>query len=315
MRVTLDSEALRTFIEIHRRGGVSAAAEALGRTQPAISRRLAQLEEGLATRLFDRVSGGMVLSQAGEALLPYAERVLAALEDAHEAVASLREGRGGKVSLAAVGTLAGAGLTSALRAFAAEFPRVELSLQTASSAGVSDLVRRGAVTLGLRYFDDGDPELLSLLAPPERLAVVCSPSHPLAERRIDSLRELSREPWLAFPIDHTRLEVWPETIFAQFIVRGVPGIQWSAVDSLTAQKRLIEAGFGIALMPENAVAEELAAGSLSVIHIDDLDVANPVFAIARRDGYLNAAAKGLLRLLTRGGAESAGRRRLAARIE
>jgi DNA-binding transcriptional LysR family regulator len=86
-------------------------------------------------------------------------------------------------------------------------------------------------------------------------------------------------------------------LFAQFLVRGVPEIAWTAVDSLSAQKRLIEAGFGLALLQLSAAAEERALGSLAVIDVADLDVSIPIFAVVRRGGYLNAAAQGLLTLL------------------
>ncbi|MFB2351662.1 LysR substrate-binding domain-containing protein, partial [Priestia megaterium] len=66
------------------------------------------------------------------------------------------------------------------------------------------------------------------------------------------------------------------------------------VDSLTAQKRLVEAGFGLALAPQGAVAEELARGDLATIAVGDLDAANPVCAVMRRDGYLSAAARALV---------------------
>jgi DNA-binding transcriptional LysR family regulator len=60
---------------------------------------------------------------------------------------------------------------------------------------------------------------------------------------------------------------------------------------------LIEAGFGIALLPESSVAEERAAGSLAAIETGDLHAANPVMAIMRKDGYLSEASRSLLDIL------------------
>ena len=65
------------------------------------------------------------------------------------------------------------------------------------------------------------------------------------------------------------------------------------VDSLTAQKRLVEAGYGIALLPESAVAEERAANTVSTIRVRDLDAVNPIFAVTRKGGYLSEASKRL----------------------
>ncbi|MBX3491150.1 LysR family transcriptional regulator [Parvibaculum sp.] len=293
----MDSDALQTFVTIHRAGGFSPAAEALHRSQPAISRRIALLEEELGVPLFERVTGGVTLSQAGRALLPYAERVLAALQDAGDAVADLRSGAGGPIALATVGTLASTGLTRVLKRFASKAPGVRLTVRTATSAEVSELVRSGAATIGLRYFDDPAPHLDCFALRPEPLVIACAPSHPRAGKRVRALTELRGERWLALPQTRGFGEPSAQTIFAEFRIRGVAAIDWTAIDSLTAQKRLAEAGFGIALLPESSIAEERAAGSLAVIRADDLKVANPVTAITRKGGYLSAASRKLLEIL------------------
>jgi DNA-binding transcriptional LysR family regulator len=292
----MDSEALRTFVAIHHAGGFSNAAESLHRSQPAISRRIALLEEELAAPLFERAAGAVVLSQAGRVLLPHAERVLAALRDASDALDDLKD-NAGPVSIAAVGTLASTNLTGALKRFAAKYPKADLSLRTATSAEVSDLVRRGDATIGLRYFDDPAPDIVCHALPPERLAVACATGHPLAGRTVRSLRALRDQHWLAFPDLYGRREASSANVFAQFLGHGVAEINWTPVDSLTAQKRLIEAGFGIALLPESALEEERARKTIATIAVGDLDAANPVFAITRRDAYLSAASHALLDFL------------------
>ena len=299
-RAGMDTETLRTFIAVHRAGGFSAAAGRLNRSQPAISRRIALLEAELGAPVFERTTAGVVLSEVGRALFPHAERALAALEDARSAVAELRSGDAGSLSLAVVGTLAGPDLTGVLKRFAAAAPRVELSLSTATSSQVSDLVRRGGATLGLRYFEDRSPDLQCHAMAAEVLVVACSPEHPLAGRSVRGLAGLAGEHWLAFPRHGAEGEIAAETIAAQFLVRHVGQFRWTAVDSLTAQKRLVEAGFGISLMPESSLVEERRAGTLAVIAVEDLEAFNPVFAVQRREGYLSAAARALLGMLMEG---------------
>ena len=91
---------------IARLGGFARAAEGLRRSQPAISRRVEMLEGELGPPLFERVRRGVVMTEAGQTLLPHAEAVLASLKDAAEAVQGLARGERGAVSVALVGPLA-----------------------------------------------------------------------------------------------------------------------------------------------------------------------------------------------------------------
>jgi DNA-binding transcriptional LysR family regulator len=295
---TVDSESLRTFLAIHRTGGFTHATRVLHLSQPAISRRIALLEHEVGAPLFERTAGGVVLSQAGRALLPHAERALAALEDCASAIRELREGAAGPLQIAAVGTLASTELTPILQRFAAAHPGVELTLRTATSREVSELVRRGEATLGLRYLRDPSRDVVCTELSAEPLVVACGARHRLAGRKIASLTGLRDEAWLAFPTVRDSKEPSADNVFAHFLVRGVASVRWTPVDSLTAQKRLIEAGFGIALLPASSIREERAAGTLDTIDVRDLRAENPVFAVVRRGGYLSPAARDLLELVS-----------------
>lgn len=290
----MDVDALRTFVAVHRSGGITRAAAGLYRSQPAVSRRLAVLEKELGVPLFERVPTGMVLSEAGRALLPFAEAALATMKDAEAAVHAVRSEPAGPLPIALVGTLANAGFTAVLRHFARRHPGIDLRLRTATSAEVSDLVRRAEVTIGLRYLRDTAPELRCEPLFAERLVVVAAADHPLAGTRRLALSALADERWIAFPQPPGRPEAAARHVRQAFDAAGVDESQVLRVDSLTAQKRLVEAGFGIALLQESSLHEELAAGTLAVLDVDDLDVTAPVVVVTRANGYLGAAARSFL---------------------
>ena len=293
----MDSEALATFLAVHREGGVSAAAVVLARTQSAISRRLTLLEQQVGAPLFERIGRGLVLSAVGAALLPHAERVAAVLGDAKAAAAAASRGEVGALHLVVVGTLANAALAGILRRVREQFPAVDLRLHTATSAEVSAQVRSGAAAIGLRYFDDRARDLDARVVHHERLVVACAPTHPRAGRRVTSLAALAGERWIGFPVLGARGEVFATTVRAQFLARGIEVVDTVDIDSLTAQKRLVEAGFGLALIQEGAIEDERRRGDLAVIRVADLDARIPVARLVRRGAHQGRAAQALMALI------------------
>src|SRR5690242_6413424 len=148
----MELSELEAFVTIHRAGGFTRAAERLHLSQPAVSRRIELLERELGAPLFERLPGGIRLTEAGSALLPYAQQVLAAIADGKAAVHALEEEEQGTITLALVGTLASTQLTTHLQAFHEAYPHVRLLLRTARSDEVSTMVQQGDAHLGLRYF-------------------------------------------------------------------------------------------------------------------------------------------------------------------
>jgi DNA-binding transcriptional LysR family regulator len=297
----MDIDGIETFLAIAELGSFTRAAGRLHRSQPAISRRLGLLENELDAPLFERLRGRARLTDAGQALLPHAEAALASLQDGREAVRGLQTGMEGVISLALVGSLADTHIVDALRRFAAGSVKLRLELRTASSRDVTDLVRRGAATLGLRYHASDRPELVSVDAGSECMLVVAAPGHRLAGHRVNDARPLAEERWVGFPA--TQGERGSGQVLAHQLARaGLHDVEVTLIDSLTAQKRLAQAGFGLALVPESSVQDELRSGTLVVLDIPSMRTAIPITAIYRRNGYLSSAAKALLTLLTTDGA-------------
>jgi DNA-binding transcriptional LysR family regulator len=295
----MDIDEVRTFLTIAETGGFTRAAQRLHRSQPAISRRLDLLEHELGARLFDRIRGHARLTEAGRAFLPHAETALAALKDGHDAVRDLQAGPQGTVSLALVGTLADTHVVDTLRGFAGKARKVRLELRTASSAEVTDLVRRGEATLGLRYFASDRPDLVELGAGNEAMLVVAARGHPLAGRRLRAPRDLVGERWIGFPPTPGDRDSSGHLLARQLIRAGLEAADLTLIDSLTAQKRLAQAGFGLALVPESSVRDELKQGTLVALDVPAMRVTIPITALHRRKGYLSPAAKALLDLLTK----------------
>ena len=294
----MELDHVEAFVAIVRRGGFTRAAAALHLSQPAISRRVRLLEHDLGAPLFERIRSGAVLTDPGRAFLPHAEALLAAMRDGIDAVAGLRRADRGAVTLAVVGTLASTSLTDRLRRFRETHPGVDLRLRTALSAEVSALVRRGDATLGLRYGLDTHPELIATTIHEEPLVPVCAPHHRLARvRRVDP-RVLRGERWLSFPAPGGAQEPYASAFQHRLAALGLAPAEIIPIDSLTAQKRMVEAGFGLALLSESAIDEELRTGTLLPLRVPALRVTVPIVLIHRRRAYQSGATKALVALLT-----------------
>jgi DNA-binding transcriptional LysR family regulator len=226
----------------------------------------------------------LALTDCGRAFLPFAERALAAVAAGREAVQGELAPDAGSVSIAIVGPLVEAPLAHALRAS----PRASSALRvlTGTSAEVSRLVKRGDVSLGVRYFDDDDPELACERLGVERLCVVAAPGH--APTR-----------WIGFPGTRTFKEDLGRLLNQQLTAAGASQADVMPVDSLSAQKRLVEVGLGVALLPESSVREELSRGTLVELDLPRMATTIEVHLVYRRDGYLSPAARNLMTLLKR----------------
>src|SRR5436190_8601229 len=196
----MEIDHVEAFVAIVRRGGFTRASAALQLSQPAISRRVHLLERELGAPLFERIRSGVILTDGGRAFLPHAEALLASMRDGIDAVGALRGAAQGAVTLAVVGTLASTSLTMRLRRFREDYPGIDLRMRTALSREISELVRRGDATLGLRYGADPHPDLVSTPVHDEPMLPVCSAHHRLARgRRVDA-RPLPGERWITFPL-------------------------------------------------------------------------------------------------------------------
>jgi len=298
-RDPMELDQIEAFVAIVRRGSFTGAGAALALSQPAVSRRIDLLEHELAAPVFERTRGGVRLTEAGRAFLPYAETLLASMHDGIAAVRALERPDHGAMTLAIVGTLASTTLTARLRSFRAAYPRVELRLRTALSREVSELVRRGDATLGLRYDVDPDPELVCRTVHREKMVPVCAAMHPLARRRALDVRAFRREAWVAFPARRgAGGEPYTLTIEGRLAAAGLGGAEIIPIDSLTAQKRMVEAGFGLGLFPVSSVAEELRAGTLRTLPVRALQATIDVVLIHRRRAYLSGAAQSLMTALS-----------------
>src|ERR687897_35045 len=141
-------QQLAYFLATAEHGSFSRAARSLYLAQPSLSEQVRSLEAELGVDLFARVGRGVLLTEAGRAFRPEAERVLAALAGAREAVTEVRELTGGTLSIGMFGTASGFLLSRLVADFRSRHPSVRLRLVGQNSSEVAEDVRRGRLQAG-----------------------------------------------------------------------------------------------------------------------------------------------------------------------
>ncbi|MEV4067549.1 LysR family transcriptional regulator [Nonomuraea dietziae] len=245
----LDTNDLRLFHEVAREGSFTGAAELLGYTQSAVSRRIAALERQAGGPLFVRLARGVRLTPAGAALRRHAEAVLDRLGKAEEELAAIHRGSGGTLRIGAFATANVWLVPQALKMFTARWPEVELRLAEGLSGRLLDRLEAGALDVAVvSDYPAGLPaeaETVPLLE--ERLLVALPLGHRLADREVIDLRDLAEETWIeaAPPGQPTILQA--ACARAGFTPRG--GLR---VAEWTGKFGYVAAGLGVTLVPELA---------------------------------------------------------------
>jgi DNA-binding transcriptional LysR family regulator len=146
MTADLETALLRTFVTAVRSGSISRAASALGQTQPALSQQLRRLERTVGHQVVRRTSTGVSLTRAGEALLPYAERILAL---SAQGLADTRRTLAGHCGVGLIEDLASARLPQALADFARLHPAATLEVMSAPGPAMRRAFDTGRIQIAL----------------------------------------------------------------------------------------------------------------------------------------------------------------------
>lgn len=179
----MDTQSLKVFMAVAESGSFSVAGERLFLTQPAISKRIAQLEQQLGNRLFDRIGRRIRLTEAGRALLPRARQVLLDLEDMSRAISNLTGEIAGTLRIGTSHHVGLHRLPPVLRQFSRQYPQVKLDIDFIDSEEAWEGVLHGDLEMGVVTLPPrADPRLHSQVVWDDPLVFMCAPEHPLAGR-------------------------------------------------------------------------------------------------------------------------------------
>lgn len=261
----MDSDLLRTFVAVARRGSITASAADLGYTQSAVSRQVASLEAQTGAMLFVRKARGVDLTHHGRALLPYAESILRLAGEAVAELGALDRLEAGSLRLGAFPTANAALVPRAIAAFSRAHPGVSMTLSEGTTRRQLALLEMGDIDLAVISAFPGQPlpdtrvTLEHLLD--DQMYVAFGRDHPLARRQTVSLTELTGERWIAGDVRDDDRILSPLHLLPAF-----EGTIAFFVREWTAKLGMVAAGLGITVV--SSLAIDAARSDITLIPVD-----------------------------------------------
>ena len=286
----MDIENLQAFIAVAEHQSFSLAAEHLYLTQPAISKRIASLEDELRTRLFDRIGRKVELTETGYALLPRARNILLEIEDSRRAITNLTGKISGQLKIGTSHHIGLHRLPSVLRNYTRHHPDVELDLHFMDSEEACRAIQHGDLELGIVTLPLQTPdELHSQLVWPDPMSVVVTRDHELSERDNLNLELLSQEPAI-LPTHGT----YTREIIEQYLrPKGIHLNVRMATNYLETIKMMVSIGLGWSILPRSMLGNELVA-----LDIPQINLNRQLGVVWHNSRTLSNAAEAMLTLLS-----------------
>lgn len=288
----MDIQNIRAFLMVNQTGSFSRAAENLFITQPAVSKRVAALEESLGISLFDRVGKTVQLTEAGTALVPGYQRIVEEITESQRIVSNLRDNTSGLLSLATSHHIGLHRLPPVLRQFADQYPDVDLQLQFMDSEQACEQIVRGDIELAIVTLpNDADKRLTLQRIWHDPMHCVVASDHELASVARLTIKQLLQQPSV-LPSSNT---------YTRGLINNALGLKEGLnkdthilieTNYMETIKVMVATGLGWGVVPESMLDD-----SLTVIDLKSVKMSRELGVVFHRARTRSSAANALMGIL------------------
>ena len=290
MHLTL--RQLQCFSAVAKNLSYTKAAQELHLTQPAVSMQIRQLEQQAGLALTEQFGKQVHLTEAGEEVYRYARSILNQIKEMDDVLDRLKGFSGGRLKIAAISS-ANYFAPKLLGTFQQRFPDVSVSMDVTNQKAVLALVLDNEVDMAIMGQPPKDSQVEAIPFMDNPLVIVARPDHRLAGRKRIALKELEKEVFLTRePGSGTRGAM--ERFFREQKLKLTTGM---GMGSLSSIKQGVQAGLGLALLPRNAVRNELHYGHLVELKIKGLPIQRHWYVVLHKGKRLSLAAEEFRTLL------------------
>ena len=261
----MDFKQLRAFLTVADTGNVTRAAEMLHLVQPAVSRQLRLLEEDIGAGLFERERHGMVLTDAGKALLVHGRRAMLELDRARAEIGGAPDRIGGLVTIGLLPSTGDLMASPLLSAVSQHYPGIRLRIAMGYAGTLQQWLETGEIDAALLYGAQRSPNLHTRALLEEALWVVGPPAAKLRRHKPVALASLAAMP-LILPSGPHGIRTLVDHACA---VSNVQLTIAAETNAMSIQKSLVLGGHGLTILPPVAFAEDLNRKQVSAAPLCD----------------------------------------------
>jgi DNA-binding transcriptional LysR family regulator len=266
------------------------AADQLHYAQSSVSAQVQALEEELGVQLFERLGKRVQLTPTGIQLLQYANKILALTNEAQSEVAE-NKNPAGSLTIRIPESFGVHRLPPIIKEFHTRFPEVQLQFITCAHEGLEKDLRKGITDLAFLLTDAlSASDLIAETIGFEAVVLVSSPGNALAKKRTVHTRDLAKETILFSKVDCSYRRIF-KNILEQEGAGEFRSIEFWSVEAL---KRAIMAGVGITVLPEIAVAAEVARKKLVILPWSEGKIEVALLMICYRDRWISPTLKAFM---------------------
>ncbi|WP_026436328.1 LysR family transcriptional regulator [Acidovorax sp. JHL-9] len=287
LRIKFDLGELQAFVVTAEKASFRLAAEALCLSPPALSRRVERLEAALGVRLLERTTRSVELTAVGQEFLHEARTALAGLDEAVQRVNDQVHLRRGRVAIACIPSVASHLLPRVLRAFAVAQPEVQVHVIDESANQVLDAVVRGDADFGLSFTGSQESALRFEALMRERYVLAMQRGHRWAGRKEVAWAELAGQRLVSVSRDSSN------RLLLDQATADLPQqpVAWYECNHVAGALALVEAGLGLAVLPQLALPSEHP--QVCGVPLIEPDLWRTLGLLQRRDRVLAPAAEAL----------------------
>ncbi|QMV40276.1 LysR family transcriptional regulator [Cohnella cholangitidis] len=291
--MALNVHQLHIFYTVAERGSFSAAAQALHMTQPAVTMQVQALEERFGTKLLNRTTKKLELTEAGHRLLPQARKAVELMRDTDEMMVAYIEELKGRLQFAASLTIGEYVLPSLLGPFLRRFPDVTVDMKVMNTTEIVDAVAHQGLEFGIIEAPCEVPGLEVQTVMDDELLLITPTDHPFASRDEVTLEEFMREPMVLREKGSGTRMIMEEELRRHGVSEAELRVV-SEFGSTGAVKSAVEAGLGLSLLSIWTIKHELALGLLKPVKISGVNFRRQFYAVWLQSSLLSIPATALL---------------------